>query len=65
MYIVECSVFFKLRDRVCDVVNHVIVRWGFVVCGDVWTGVYLGVSFMVSCCVWWSALKCRARWCRF
>ena len=60
MYIEGCSVFFAIE---CGM--HVIVGWRFGVCGDVWTGVYLGVSFMVSCCVRWCALKCVARWCGF
>ena len=62
MYIVGCSVF--LWSEVCDVVVQV-VGWGFGACVDVWTGVFLGVSFMVSCFLSWCALKCRARWCGF
>ena len=58
MYIVVCSVF--LRDFVCEAVSHVIVAWGFGVCGDVWTGFYLGVSKSS-----WCTLRCGARWCGF
>ena len=62
---VHCRVQCFFRDWMWDAVIHLIVGWRFGVCGDVWTGVYLGVSLMVSCFVRWCALKCGARWCGF